>query len=195
MSGVLPAPLAARLAKAGPPAVADIGRVACGNAIVKRRKARKGLDGGGGHKLAGDSSVHEGIGGVIARQSIPVVLRNSSNENLGPKTGRARHGNYLAVCDIYGHRSARLAARDARILALLDDSGERLLSSLLNVEVNREHDVRAGFGRDGGRVVSHVAVNVDVDGLFATNALEHFLVLVLHAGLAADIAVLIGDAS
>ena len=70
---------------------------------------------------------------------------------------------------------------------LLDDPRERLLSRLLNVDVEREDDVRTGDGIDARGVAEHVSMRIDENRLLAANPGEHALVAQLDTGLPDDV--------
>ena len=195
MAIVVPAPLAASLTETRPPAVADVARAGVCDTIVKGGERRERLDSGGGNELTGDRAVHERVRRFVGRERVPIVLGDAAHEQLGLESGGAGHGDNLAVGNVDHAGGTGLAALDTPIALLLDNPGERFLGNALHVDVDGQHNVTTSLRRDGGRVVGHVAVNIDVDCLLATDSLEHLLVLILDTSLAGGVTGLVRDTS
>ena len=135
------------------------------------------LEGGAGRELGLDGAVQQGIVGV-AGDFLPVGGLDADGEFVGVEAGAGGHGEDLAVVRIEGDDRAAAAF-------------QREFGDHLEIEVDGELEVFAGGGVLDAEDLALAAAVVD-DGLaFAIDAHQDVVVLLLDAGLADDLALVV----
>ncbi len=150
------------------------------------------LEGRAGRVQAGDGPVDRGVVGRFPVDPLPVAVGVDPVDELGRVVGGVRrHGDDVAVARIEHDARTDLALRDVAVTRVaapeaLELLGELLLGGALDVHVDGQLDVAAGYRRPvvGGELAHHLAVAVDLDLPDAGRASQVVLERLLDPGLA-----------
>ena len=167
---VQPAPLAASLAQAGPPAPAIGSGLGSVHAVFHTGEGAQGLDGGCRHVLPANDAVDQRTSALVIVELGPDIRGDATDKHGRIERREARHAEDIAIGAVEADTGARTPRIPGALGGLLADL-ETFLARLLDLHVNREFDVATGLGGHGAGLGRHVATRVDLDGLLATNAL------------------------